>query len=95
MVNFKTFCISSIFLLASTIVSFSQKVSFNEEKHAAAPDYALKDNWSALPFNKDVADAFKKYVLSAGGSEHPMTLYKKFRGQDPDVKALLRRAGLD
>jgi Zn-dependent oligopeptidase len=45
-------------------------------------------------FNKEVADKFKKYVLSAGGSEHPMVLYKKFRGQEPDVKALLRRAGL-
>jgi Zn-dependent oligopeptidase len=45
-------------------------------------------------FNKEVADKFKKHVLSAGGSEHPMILYKKFRGQEPDVKALLRRAGL-
>uniref|UniRef100_UPI0040474A2D M3 family metallopeptidase n=1 Tax=Roseivirga sp. TaxID=1964215 RepID=UPI0040474A2D len=45
-------------------------------------------------FNKKIADKFKKYVLSAGGSEHPMVLYKKFRGQAPDVKALLRRAGL-
>jgi peptidyl-dipeptidase Dcp len=45
-------------------------------------------------FNKEIADKFKKYVLSAGGSEHPMILYKKFRGQEPDVKALLRRAGL-
>jgi Zn-dependent oligopeptidase len=45
-------------------------------------------------FNKEIADKFKKYVLSAGGSEHPMTLYKKFRGQEPDVKALLRRSGL-
>ncbi len=45
-------------------------------------------------FNKEIADRFKKNVLSAGGSEHPMTLYKRFRGQEPDVKALLRRAGL-
>ncbi|WP_420386430.1 M3 family metallopeptidase [Roseivirga sp.] len=45
-------------------------------------------------FNRKVADKFKKHVLSAGGSEHPMTLYKRFRGQEPDVKALLRRAGL-
>ena len=60
MVSFKNFCISSIFLLASTLASFSQKVSFDEEKHAAAPDYALKENWSALPFNKDVADVLPK-----------------------------------
>lgn len=45
-------------------------------------------------FNKDVADKFKEHVLSAGGAEHPMTLYKRFRGQEPDVKALLKRAGL-
>lgn len=45
-------------------------------------------------FNKEVADKFRENVLSAGGSEHPMTLYKRFRGQEPDVKALLKRAGL-
>jgi Zn-dependent oligopeptidase len=45
-------------------------------------------------FNKEVADAFKEYVLSAGGREHPAELYRKFRGKDPDPKALLRRAGL-
>ena len=45
-------------------------------------------------FNKEVADKFKDNILSKGGSEHPMTLYKRFRGQEPDVKPLLRRAGL-
>ncbi len=45
-------------------------------------------------FNREIADKFKKHVLSSGGSEHPMILYKRFRGQEPDVKALLRRAGL-
>ncbi len=45
-------------------------------------------------FNKEVATLFKDNVLSKGGAEHPMILYKKFRGQEPDVKALLRRAGL-
>lgn len=45
-------------------------------------------------FDEKVATSFMKNVLSAGGSEHPMTLYKRFRGQEPDVKALLRRAGL-
>ncbi|MEC7755524.1 M3 family metallopeptidase [Roseivirga sp. UBA1976] len=45
-------------------------------------------------FNRSIADKFKEHVLSAGGSEHPMKLYKRFRGQEPDVKALLRRAGL-
>ncbi|BAO74814.1 M3 family metallopeptidase [Winogradskyella sp. PG-2] len=45
-------------------------------------------------FNKTVADKFKAYVLSQGGTENPMTLYKKFRGQKPKPEALLRRAGL-
>ncbi len=45
-------------------------------------------------FNKDVANAFKQHILSSGGSEHPMTLYKRFRGKEPSPKALLRRAGI-
>jgi Zn-dependent oligopeptidase len=45
-------------------------------------------------FNKEVATAFYKNVLSAGGSVHPSILYKRFRGRDADPKALLRRAGL-
>ncbi|MGL1887298.1 MAG: M3 family metallopeptidase [Reichenbachiella sp.] len=45
-------------------------------------------------FNKEVATSFKENVLSKGGSEHPMTLYKKFRGQEPTVDALLERSGL-
>lgn len=45
-------------------------------------------------FNKDTARLFKKHVLSAGGSEHPMELYKRFRGSEPSPKALLRRSGI-
>ncbi len=45
-------------------------------------------------FNKEVANAFKEHVLSKGGSEHPMELYKQFRGREPKVDALLERAGL-
>ncbi|MFK7832970.1 MAG: M3 family metallopeptidase [Winogradskyella sp.] len=45
-------------------------------------------------FNKSVADKFKTFVLSQGGTENPMTLYKRFRGQEPKPEALLRRAGL-
>jgi peptidyl-dipeptidase Dcp len=44
-------------------------------------------------FNPEVGQAFRA-LLAAGGSEHPMELYKRFRGQEPDPKALLRRAGL-
>ncbi len=42
-------------------------------------------------FNKEVADSFKKNILSKGSTEHPMVLYKKFRGREPDINALLRR----
>ena len=45
-------------------------------------------------FNKEIANKFRENVLSKGGSEHPMTLYKKFRGREPTVDALLIRAGL-
>jgi len=45
-------------------------------------------------FNKEVANKFKENVLSKGGTELPMELYKKFRGQEPQPEALLKRAGL-
>ena len=45
-------------------------------------------------FNKDIATKFKDNVLSQGGTENPMILYKRFRGQAPKPEALLKRAGL-
>ncbi len=45
-------------------------------------------------FNKKTAKKFKDNILSRGGSEHPMQLYKKFRGQEPSTKPLLRKSGL-
>ena len=45
-------------------------------------------------FDKEVAAKFKENVLSKGGTEHPMILYKRFRGQEPKPDALLKRAGL-
>ncbi len=45
-------------------------------------------------FDKTVAQKFKDHILSKGGIEDPMTLYKRFRGQAPKPEALLRRAGL-
>jgi len=45
-------------------------------------------------FNKNVATKFKENILSKGGTENPMTLYKRFRGQEPKPEALLKRAGL-
>ena len=45
-------------------------------------------------FNEETATSFKENVLSKGGTEPPMELYKKFRGQEPKPEALLKRAGL-
>ncbi|ADV48012.1 Oligopeptidase A [Cellulophaga algicola DSM 14237] len=45
-------------------------------------------------FNKEVATKFKEHVLSKGGTENPMELYKKFRGAAPKIEPLLERAGL-
>lgn len=45
-------------------------------------------------FDKKTANKFKENILSKGGTENPMSLYKKFRGQEPKVDALLKRAGL-
>jgi len=45
-------------------------------------------------FNVEVAASFKEHVLSRGGTEKPMVLYKRFRGSEPRIEALLERAGL-
>ncbi len=45
-------------------------------------------------FNREIAEKFKENVLSKGGTENPMDLYKKFRGAEPNIDALLERAGL-
>lgn len=45
-------------------------------------------------FNKDIAKSFRDNILSKGGTEYPMTLYKRFRGQEPTIKALLKRNGI-
>ncbi len=45
-------------------------------------------------FNQEIAKKFKDNILSKGGTEHPMKLYKQFRGKEPSVDPLLKRAGL-
>jgi peptidyl-dipeptidase Dcp len=45
-------------------------------------------------FDKNTSDKFKLHILEKGGTEKPMDLYLKFRGQKPSNKALLKRAGL-
>lgn len=45
-------------------------------------------------FNASTAASFRKNILSKGGTEKPMELYKRFRGQEPDIKALLEADGV-
>ncbi len=45
-------------------------------------------------FDRETANKFRNNVLSRGGTEHPMTLYKRFRGQEPTIDALLERDGI-
>ncbi|MBQ8672973.1 MAG: M3 family metallopeptidase [Bacteroides sp.] len=45
-------------------------------------------------FSPKVATSFRENILSRGGTEHPMTLYKRFRGQEPGIDALLIRNGI-
>ena len=46
-------------------------------------------------FNQTVAESFRQNILSKGGTEHPMVLYQRFRGQKPTIKALLKRNGIE
>ena len=45
-------------------------------------------------FDQKTAQSFRDNILSRGGTEHPMTLYKRFRGQEPTINALLERNGI-
>ena len=45
-------------------------------------------------FDRETARSFEKNILSAGGSEDPSILYRRFRGRDPKPEALLKRSGL-
>lgn len=45
-------------------------------------------------FNQEVANSFRHNILSRGGTEHPMELFKRFRGKEPSLEPLLRRSGL-
>ena len=46
-------------------------------------------------FNQEVAESFRNNILSTGGAEHPMVIYKRFRGQEPTIDALLKRNGIE
>ena len=45
-------------------------------------------------FNQQTAQSFRDNILSRGGTENPMTLYKKFKGSEPTIDALLKRNGI-
>ena len=45
-------------------------------------------------FNQEIAQRFRDEILSKGGTEHPMTLYKNFKGSEPTIDALLKRNGI-
>lgn len=46
-------------------------------------------------FNREVSASFRENILSKGSTEHPMTLYVRFRGHKPDTEALIGRMGLE
>lgn len=45
-------------------------------------------------FDQETAKSFRKNILEKGGTEDPMTLYKRFRGTEPKIEPLLKRRGL-
>ena len=45
-------------------------------------------------FDRQTAQSFRDNILSKGGTENPMTLYKRFRGGEPTIDALLKRNGI-
>ena len=53
-----------------------------------------KKAWKHGIFNQETARSFRNNILSKGGTEHPMTLYKRFRGCEPTIDALLKRNGI-
>ena len=46
-------------------------------------------------FDRATAESLRKNILEKGGSEDPMVLYKRFRGREPKVDAMLKREGLN
>lgn len=54
---------------------------------------AFKETGDVL--NPELAKKYRKYILSSGGTEDSMELYRKFRGKDPDIKALVEKRGLN
>ncbi len=78
---------------------------FNDEQYACGYYTYLwsqvleADGWERFqqegPMNVNVANDYCRYILEAGDTQDAMELYKKFRGKEPDAKALLRLRGLE
>ena len=45
-------------------------------------------------FNRETAQRFRDCILSKGGTEHPMTLFVRFKGSEPSIDALMERNGI-
>ena len=54
---------------------------------------AFKDSGDV--FNEDLANKYREFILEKGGTEDPMELYRSFKGDDPDISALLEDRGLN
>lgn len=85
-------CLSTVF---SHIFAGGYAAGYYSYKWAEVLDAdafaAFKENGI---FDKATATSFRKNILEKGGTQHPMELYVKFRGQEPKVDALLERSGL-
>ncbi len=90
--NVPTSCMSTMFshIFQGGYSSGYYSYKWAEVLDADAFDYFKQEGI----FNKTIATKFKDHILSKGGTENPMVLYKRFRGQEPKPEALLKRAGL-
>ena len=68
--------------------------SFIQRRTVSGRLRAVRTSRKKAFFDKETATKFRDNILSKGGTEHPMLLYKRFRGQEPKPDALLKRAGL-
>jgi peptidyl-dipeptidase Dcp len=104
--QFETDCLSRIGLIPEIVVRYRSTYFnhiFNNNYHAGYYSYLWAEVLDADAFqafvenglfDQKTATAFRQNILERGGTDDPMTLYRKFRGADPDPKALLERRGI-
>jgi peptidyl-dipeptidase Dcp len=104
--QFETDCLSRIGLIPEIVVRYRSTYFnhiFNNNYHAGYYSYLWAEVLDADAFqafvenglfDQKTATAFRQNILERGGTDEPMTLYRKFRGADPDPKALLERRGI-